>query len=243
MDGISLIDLDDSIFQSRSKCPSGIELTGAALNKKQEWHSFCTPQQVAFLSLLNQGGIVVPVTARETDGLRRVQLRFTAHAITSFGAVILLPDGKIEPRWHGQMLQHSRAVSKEVNECFHFLTALSAEEGIDAKVYIISDAGMPLYVNAKHNGGSVKELELLADLIAPQIPSGWKLHNNGNNLAVLPPYLGKEKATAYYLQELAPPHSFVLGLGDSFTDIGFMGLCDYAVTPTRGQIFNHLSSI
>ncbi len=102
---------------------------------------------------------------------------------------------------------------------------------------------MPLYVNAKHNGKNLAELRKLALMLNASLPDGWKLHYNGNNLAAMPAYLGKEYAVEYYLKNLAPAHSFVLGLGDSFTDLGFMGLCDYAITPTRGQVFDRLKTL
>jgi len=109
-------------------------------------------------------------------------------------------------------------------------------------VYIISDAGLPLYVNAKHNGRDETALAVLAAALKEWLPEGWKMHFNGNNLAALPPYLGKDKAVSFYLKELAPAHSFVIGLGDSFTDLCFMGLCDYAMTPTTSQIFQQLNT-
>ena len=243
MKAISLIDLDDSVFQSRKKCPSNAELTPAAVDRKGNWHSFLTPQQLAFVQLLDAGGTVIPVTARETDGFRRVRMRFSSFAVTSFGAVILTPAGEIEPHWHSYIQEQSAKVADDLAGCHHILAQMAEIENIDARIYKIVDAGLSLYVNAKHNGHNVEELRLLAMMFSAALPSGWKMHFNGNNLAILPPYIGKEYAVEYYLKNLAPSHSFVLGLGDSFTDLGFMGLCDYAITPTRGQVFDHLKSI
>ncbi|MBS2005343.1 MAG: trehalose phosphatase, partial [Cyanobacteria bacterium SZAS LIN-5] len=64
---------------------------------------------------------------------------------------------------------------------------------------------------------------------------------NGNNFALLPPFLSKERAVEYFLRELAPPHDCLIGIGDSRSDLGFMALCDYVVTPTRSQIFAMLT--
>lgn len=242
MTAISLIDLDDSIFQSQKKCPQDVQLTPGAKNKKGEWHSFLTPQQVKFLDLLNTG-TVIPVTAREIDSYRRVNLQFSSYAITTFGAVILQPDGTVEPHWHAFIEEQSRSFAGNVEECLHDLSLVAEDSRIDAKVYIISDDGMPLYVNVKHNRKNIDDLKKLAAHIRTRLPESWRLHQNSNNLAVLPPYLGKENAVEYYLEKLAPEHSFVLGLGDSFSDLGFMGLCDFAITPTRGQVFNHLKTL
>lgn len=125
MNAISLIDLDDSIFQSRKKCPPNVELTPAAVDKKGNWHSFLTPQQVAFVGLLDAGGTMVPVTARETDGFRRVQMRFSSHAITSFGGVILTPTGEIEPHWHSYIQEQSQIVADDIELCHRILARLA----------------------------------------------------------------------------------------------------------------------
>ncbi len=243
MNSISLIDLDDSVFQSRGKCPAGTALTMATVDRQGQPLAFCTPKQVKFLQFLSSGGLVVPVTAREIDGFKRVQIPFAGHAITSFGAVILTPEREIEPRWHEIITKKSSDASDAVHECLRFLTEAASSAAVDAHVYIISDAGLPLYVNAKHNGHDIAALAVLAAALKEWLPEGWKMHFNGNNLAALPPYLGKDNATTFYLQELAPEHSFVIGLGDSFTDLCFMGLCDYALTPTGSQIFQLLNDL
>ncbi|MBC7997642.1 MAG: hypothetical protein IAF58_06855 [Leptolyngbya sp.] len=238
MTTISLIDLDDSIFQAARKCPVGIALSDAAVDKKGVAHSFCTPKQMALLGLLTGGGIVVPVTARETDGLKRVKIPFTSHAITSFGAVILTPEGSVEPGWDDVMRPLCQDATAVHLECLDFMTREARRLGIDSRSELITDVGMPLYVNTKHNDGNdFSELTKLRDALLGWMPDGWKIHFNANNLALLPPHLGKERAVTHYLRELAPDHSLVVGLGDSFTDLGFMGLCDFAITPTNSQIF------
>lgn len=235
---ISLIDLDDSIFQAARKCPAGAALGEAAVDRTGVAHSFCTSKQLALLGLLTGAGVVVPVTARETDGLKRVRIPFTSHAITSFGAVILTPEGLVEPLWDALMRPQCVHAQEAHLECLAFVKREASVLGIDSRSELISDIGMPLYVNTKHNNADdFSELTILRDALLGWMPEGWKIHFNGNNLALLPPHLGKDRAVSHYLRELAPDHALVLGLGDSFTDLCFMGLCDFAITPTNSQIF------
>ena len=240
MKTITLIDLDDSIFQTLRKCPKGAALTAAAANEKGEAHSFCTERQREFLRFITEGGVVVPVTGRETSSFRRVEMTFSAHAITTFGAVIWTPKQEVEMNWDAHISQQNLLFQDGVKDCFDFLSRCARKEKVDARVYTISDAGKVLYVNAKHNKKDAQQLSILVEQVSDWLPCEWTIHHNGNNLAVLPPYLGKEKAVTYYLRELAPEHNLVLGLGDSMSDLPFMGLCDFALTPTSSQIFEAL---
>jgi predicted mannosyl-3-phosphoglycerate phosphatase (HAD superfamily) len=60
-----------------------------------------------------------------------------------------------------------------------------------------------------------------------------------SNVAAIPGYLGKEHAARWLLSEVLQP-ALVLGMGDSFVDLPFMGLCHYAMIPSQSQIFSHL---
>ncbi len=78
-----------------------------------------------------------------------------------------------------------------------------------------------------------------------QANAGYTHHLNGNNLAVLPPSIGKRAAVAYLLDRLQIDHGelFVVGAGDSLTDTPFLSLCHAAVIPTRSQIWDAVQGI
>ena len=72
---------------------------------------------------------------------------------------------------------------------------------------------------------------------------GAYIHHNGRDMALLPPFAAKEKAVAFLMDKIrvSEPHPLFLGLGDSFSDLPFMKLCDYLITPTGSQIAGSMS--
>src|SRR5689334_914937 len=92
------LDLDDTILQTRPKCPAGEPIHPAAHGRDGQPLSFITDRQRALLDLF-AAATVIPTTARNHDAFRRVRLLFTGHAILDFGGVILRPDGTPDPGW------------------------------------------------------------------------------------------------------------------------------------------------
>ncbi len=238
---IVLTDLDGVHIQPPRECPPGVELTVGAVNKNGEPSSYSTPKQLAFLNFLLTAGMVVPVTARETASFKRVKLPFHGYAICSFGGVILTGEGTPEPRWHEHISREAGLEKGNLASLKGLVEEASIRLSIDVRATIVKDAGNDLYLNCKHNHGDVEQLSQIASLLKAALPNGWTMHFNGNNLAAMPPFLGKDKAVVFFLKELAPPYISVVGLGDSLSDLCFMELCDYVVCPGRSQIAEMLS--
>jgi hypothetical protein len=60
-------------------------------------------------------------------------------------------------------------------------------------------------------------------------------------MALLPPFLSKAAAVAFFLERFGGEAPFLtVGVGDSLTDVGFMGMCDFAITPSKSQIMSVL---
>src|SRR5262245_40812091 len=96
---VVFLDLDDTLFQTRPKCPDGEPLHLAAFRRDGEALSFMTARQRALFDWLSATASVVPTTARNRDAFRRVRLPFTGPAILDFGGVVLQPDGTPDPVW------------------------------------------------------------------------------------------------------------------------------------------------
>jgi hydroxymethylpyrimidine pyrophosphatase-like HAD family hydrolase len=239
MKPITFSDLDGVYFQSRRLCPPNVDLTPVALDSKGVPSSFMTAKQSAFLDWLLSLSDVVPVTARPTESFQRLLVSFKGYAICSFGGVILTPAGVPEPTWYAQIEQQSSRCVQTLDQLRMAIARASGEDGIALDVTSINDCGCDLYLNCKILQPDLSEHHLARTLALLQrlLPGGWRLHSNGNNFAVLPPYLGKERAVSFFLSDLMPSHSFVLGVGDSLSDLDFMAMCDYAVTPANSQVF------
>ena len=232
------LDLDGTLFQTRPKCPPGIELHPAALRRDGNPLSFMTARQARLFEMLSSSASVIPTTARNLDAFRRVRLPFTSLAILDFGGVILLPDGSPDPDWDARVRPQVIAVAGELERQRAALQSFVEAHHLGVSVRIIGDLDMPLYLVMKHPGGDVSALdrvrrEALADLDRER----FFVHANDNNLSIVPRFLGKERAAEYVIsRHLGSEPVLTIGVGDSFTDAAFMNLCDFALLPHGSQL-------
>lgn len=241
---IALVDLDDTLFQTRRKCPPDIaeaDLVAMACDREGRPASFATPRQLAWIEWLRSGTLLVPVTGRSVEALGRVDLAFD-FGVAAHGGVVLRQGRTICAQWHGRIAAGAAAERAGLEAIAARFAAVAAEHGEQVRVRILEEQGVPLYVVAKH-GDPAREAALhdLAGEVAEAVPPGWTRHVNGNNVAYLPPHLGKRQAVEHLLDELRALHPDrpVIGLGDSVTDAPFLALCDFAMIPGSSQLADH----
>lgn len=235
MTPLILSDLDDSLFQTRDKCPpSSASLKPMSHLVDGSPSGFATLMQQHFLNWLSVGD-VVPVTARGREVLARVAIG-QAPAIAANGGCILRADGTLDRDWHAHLVAEAGKAAT-VGDVYHALTDHLCPTRY--RHWTVEENGLPLYVVIKSNDRDAAALALLETELAATRPAGWRCHRNGNNLAYLPPWLGKRHAVRYVIAEIRTitPDRPVIGIGDSLSDVGFMDLCDYAMAPTRSQLW------
>lgn len=238
MRAIALVDLDDTLFQTLGKCPEDVPAEALApigYARDGAPLSYATPRQLGFIAWLSESTLLVPVTARSRDALDRVRIAWT-RGICAHGGVVVDSEGRTDPLWRSRMAAEASAHAEA-------LADLARQVGTEARgaalrIRILEEEGLPLYLLVKHETGDSAALGEAIERVAPQVPPGWTVHRNGNNAALLPPFLGKQHAVAYLIPELRReyPDTPVIGIGDSLTDAPFMALCDYAMMPTRSQL-------
>ena len=238
MRAIALVDLDDTLFQTLGKCPEDVpaeSLAPIGYARDGEPLSYATPRQLAFLSWLSDSTLLVPVTARSRDALDRVRIAWT-RGICAHGGVVVDPAGRTDPVWRSRMAAEADAHGETLAGLARRVEAEA--RGAALRIRILEEEGLPLYLLVKHDTGDAAALGAVIDRVVPQVPPGWTVHGNGNNAALLPPFLGKQHAVAYLIPELRReyPDTPIIGIGDSLTDAPFMALCDYAMMPTRSQL-------
>jgi hypothetical protein len=234
-------DVDDMLITSRRESPeAGSEV--AAVDDKGQVCGWLTPKQKQFLGLFDGRVETVLTTARTSKGVSQLKLPVKGWSIVSFGGVIRMPDGKSEPRFHALMAESAAAASQSLKGLLALMQEYCTTHGVDARLRIAADDGLDLFLSIKHNKRDLAAMAVLRDVLAQALAPGWQLHFNGNFLAALPPFLGKDKAVQWFIDNLVNAGDLTIGLGDSHTDLPFMGLCDLAITPTGSQIFSQLKA-
>jgi hypothetical protein len=186
---------------------------------------------------LSETAWLVPVTARSRDALMRARVPFTA-AICAHGGVIIGEDGEVDAAWHEHAVRQSAAHAEALEALAARVTAEAQAQGAALRVRVLSEGDLGLYVLAKHEDVDEGALHAVIDAVADEVPDGWTIHRNGNNAALMPPWLGKAHAVAALLPRLRATHpdAPVIGIGDSLTDAPYMALCDYAMMPRGSQL-------
>lgn len=234
-----LADLDDSLFQTRGKCGDWPEERLRLMSRLADGSpsGYATPPQQGLLAWLAHGEIV-PVTARSREVLARVVIP-QAPAICANGGCIITAEGTPDPAWHAHLVAEAQRTEAPA-ALYPALTA-----GLDEafRHWLVSEDGLDLYIVIKSNHGDVPALITLAEALAERLPPGWRVHANGNNLAFLPPWLNKRAAVAYWLEPVRrdTPERLVVGIGDSWSDAGFLDLADMAMIPTAAQLWQHIA--
>ena len=238
-------DLDDTLFQSRRKCPDVEPLLPVAYLKDGTAHSFQTPSQKSVLQLFHQEMTLIPVTARNADAYQRVRLGFSNEAVINFGGIILDKTGNPDPEW----LERSKTLSAQslnvLEEIKEGILRFASAEKLGIRARIIEDFGVPFYISAKSDEGNEEAIDRVQTLALSMLDAsdaGVSAHRNGNNFAVLPNWLDKRHAVAYLVDKLRKEHGEIVtfGMGDSLSDIGFVADCDYALIPRSSQLNRHM---
>lgn len=240
--GFVFVDLDDSLFQTLGKCPPEEGLQPVAFLRDGTAHSFMTRKQRALWHLLASQMHPIPTTARDWAAYRRVRLPFAHGGILNHGGLILDPAGAPDPVWRAHMHQALEASQAGLQALLEQARGFAADQGLAVRLSIVEDDGLSLYLLAKYQDRPEDLDRLQREWVEPWLATqdgAYRPHRNGNNLAVLPRALGKERAVRYLIQRLREAHGEILtlGLGDSHSDGAFMAECDYQLTPRDSQLF------
>lgn len=232
---VIFLDLDDTILQTAPKCPPDQPLMPVAFNRAGEALSFMTAAQQRLLEFWLEQGVVIPVTGRTDDALARVAIDFTSWRITHHGAVIRRPDGSLPTWWYTEVRPALVAVQP-------LLWGLSARLSAGAAMgrYRVNNHSVDewlTYISVKSDDDGTALIRLRAQLERTGLPPELALHYNGNNLALTVRGAQKHDAVRRVTAELERAGPLVtIGAGDSLTDLPFMRICDFALTPRNSQI-------
>ncbi|MCS3430821.1 hypothetical protein [Klebsiella sp. BIGb0407] len=246
---VVLSDLDDTLFQTRRKMVDELALepfrTGA-IDRTLNPRSFMTEEQSIMVDWLLEHAELIPVTARGTEEISRVQIPFRSFAVTTHGAVILTPGGAPDEEWKALMLDKLSPYCERLISMQRLITEMMQKRGINAWARLNFEYGeTPVYLVMKHRDSTrLNELNAVADEIETLFPTeGFYIHRNSNNVAWLPTPVEKGLAVSWLLEKLRAERGIfpVIGLGDSLSDHRFMKLCTWFGIPRQSQFAEAIS--
>jgi hypothetical protein len=232
-------DLDDTLFQTARKI-SQTDMAGAvqvaqALNGQ---HGLMTQAQAALSGWVDLDR-AVPVTARGSEAFSRVALLFGGPAIVANGAVILDADGAADPEWQDRVLATLAPHREALGGLPDHAHRLAANIGAEVRTWLVEEPACGgVYAVVKVQPGTPETaLSQIAPVLRETVTGAWRLHLNGNNLALIPPGISKAAATRFVLARMRQAGPVLaIGMGDSSSDLEFMRLCDLWMTPTGSQL-------
>jgi hypothetical protein len=241
---VLFLDLDDTIFQTLPKCPGGEPVRPVAYHRDGTPLSYMTERQRTLLDWFLQSATVIPTTGRNRDAFRRVDLPFAHGAILNFGGVVLLADGTPDKMWDGIIRPQALELAPEFSRLCRSVARFIDKRGLGARARIITDLEMPLYVVIKHPNADLTALQAIREEHLPSLDlERFAVHCNDNNLSLVPRFLGKEKAVRHVLEhQFGSEGVLTLGMGDSLSDVPYLELCDYSLTPRLCQLASHRRS-
>lgn len=151
---VFLCDLDDTLFQTRRKMVDELDLPPfrvGALDRSLTPRSFMTEEQSMLVDWLLEHAEFIPVTARGTEEISRVNIPFSSWAITTHGAVILTPDRQPDAGWQDTVLTNLQPYRDRLIAMESRINDMMAERGLNAWCRINYEYGdTPVYFVMKH---------------------------------------------------------------------------------------------
>lgn len=235
-------DLDDTLFQTLPKCHADEFVAPLAFLADGSPISYARKSQLALLEMFQREMLVIPTTARNIEAFRRVHIEFRHGAILNYGGVILGPDGAPDESWHQHVRVRALSSRAGLEVWRDFVEMKAASLRFPLRIRIIADLGIPFYLVAKSQSGNEADIKEVARHCREQIAisgsQGFRIHHNGNNLAILPDWLDKRHAVRHVIAQFEAEREEIVtfGMGDSLSDMGFLYECHYSIVPSESQI-------
>lgn len=237
-------DLDDSLFQSAHKCSVDTENCKLVSFKQNgDMQGFSTPAQQQFIELIKKNGTLIPVTARTVNSFNRVSMDFDSYRAICHGAIVLAPNGAIDPEWKEYLEDQISIHNEKFQQLIDLVRTLVNEFNIQPTMFGVKDNyGYPCYFNFKVESKDSSKLEKLFYHFHSFVNSNrefdeFAIHWNDRTFDILPPYTSKAKAVEFIYKKLGiTSNDLVFGLGDSLSDLPFMNQCDFLMIPKNSQI-------
>lgn len=237
------VDLDNTLFTSKNRMDNNDLSIPAYLSKDGSVGGYMNLHQRTMLNTMSNSGIVIPVTARNAEQFSLVLIQFKSVCVINMGATII---GLSEDKDRKYFEIITEKVKEHDYKVIHdLIVAVCSNLCADYSLKIVTHDKISLYfvVKSKTNKTSVHN-KIKKYLSQNIIFNKFHIMVSEDELVITPHCVNKKNAVQYLMKEIMKINKTAtfIGAGDSVTDIDFMQTCDYAITPTKSQIFNKLMS-
>lgn len=240
----ALMDLDDTLFQTKRKLVEGeFGMVVASVDKQGKALSFFTKKQAHFFHWLSTHTTLIPVTARDRAEIGRVKLPFDGFKVLTHGAVILDKNAQSLHKWELTIFEQLWHVQTALH---HLLDVLPDTLTITPHTDEFLGNTLTIYIAIKHPHKDHQALSDFAQILPTLVPDfaqHFYVHVNANNLAILPHCIHKQHAVDFLKTHYLDSDIPCFGFGDSLADLPFLKLLDWYGTPNRGQLHQAINPI
>jgi hypothetical protein len=229
-------DIDDSLIQTKRKCLDEPVLTTTAVDKEGLAASFSTPAQQLLINLCNEH-VFIPVTGRNKAALDRVTIEHSSFQVIDHGAIILNAQGELDGCWAAILADQTAQWESLLIDYVNQVQQMIDEQALALRCRIISDFDIACYISIKGEQTDLAKLAQIGSRFSA-LDDNARVHINGDNMALLPPYACKKRAVEFLKQRFLvnDQQSLFVGIGDSDSDLAFMQACHFQMIPQKSQI-------
>lgn len=239
-----LTDIDDTLMQTALKMDADTPRYAAAVDADGNDLSFMSEDQKQLIDLYRANAEVIPVTGRSSWAMDRVKISFDSFKIVSHGALVLDQEGRPVQAWMDTIRSEYEAANSFLNECLAACEEFIRSHGLNVNVRLLNDLGVPVYLSLKGERGctqSLSDLDAVESKLLQLIDGkaeGWRIHKNARNMALLPPYTCKKRASAWLMDHVgaSKDSDLIVTAGDSVSDLPFMKTGHIMMIPSKSQI-------
>ncbi|MEH6444921.1 MAG: HAD family hydrolase [Oceanospirillaceae bacterium] len=229
-------DIDDSLIQTKRKCLDEPILTTTAVDKEGVAASFSTPAQQQLINLCNEH-IFIPVTGRNKAALDRVSIEHSSFQVIDHGAIVLNAQGELDQGWSKILADQTAQWLPVLTDYVEQVQQAISEHKLALRCRIISDFDIACYISIKGEQADLTKLAQISERFSA-LDDNARVHINGDNMALLPPYACKKRAVNFLKQHFLAEdqQTLFVGIGDSDSDLAFMQACHFQMIPQKSQI-------
>ena len=229
-----LIDLDDSLFWSQRKLGHRAQ-RAVAFKAGGEAYGFMSSASDELLTILERARRVIPVTARVSTSLGRVQLSFSDYKICAQGGIIIDAEGHVDKAWLDEGQARLRRLSERPHELADRLADMPPLSGL--RVVVRADYDTAFFCTIRDPDRRPERLAAVLPALSEQLSPGWTLAATNTDVVLRPEWLTKGAAVRHlYAHHIERPE-LLIGLGDRHDDRDFLELCDYILMPRQSDLW------